>query len=226
MNQNSFRRDVHRALDGLARPVPGLHSLSMAAVRAKDVAGVERGSRLGWLAGATALLLTLAVVGVFQLTNGALLGHTPAHPGVDSEIWVEDLTLTGDVSAHVTSTVANKGAVRSACTGKTSRAVGKYSLTLAFSTDHGVWQFDVLVDLYQGPGTYTIVGNPNSARALIVDPARTAGSHSGPDDTMVFTVDSTEEAGTVSATMSVPYLPATSTTPETINGAWSCRTSQ
>jgi hypothetical protein len=194
----------------------------MAAVRAHGVRSVEQGSRFGWLVGVAAFLLALAVVGVFQLQNGA-----STHPSVNSGVWTEDLTLTGDVSAHVTSTVADKGAVRSACTGKTSRAVGKYSVTLTISTDQGVWQFDVLVDPYQGPGTYTKTGdNPNSARALIVDPARTTGLHSGPDDTVVFTVDPTEEAGTVSATMSVPYSPAASTTPETINGTWSCRTSQ
>jgi len=224
---SDFRRDVHRALDPLARPVLGLHSRSMAAVRAKSVEGVERRSRFGWVAGAAALLLALAVVGVFQLKNGALLGHTPAHPRVDAGVWSEDLTLTGDVRAHVTSTVANQGPVASSCTGKTSEAVGKYSLTLTIGTNNGVWQFNVFVDPYQGPGTYTIsAGNPRSPRALIVDPARTTGWHSGPDDAVVFTVDPTAEAGTVSATMSVPYSPAASTNPETISGTWSCRTSQ
>ncbi len=109
---SAFRRDVHRALDSLARPVPALHSRSMAAVRAQDARRNERGSRFGWLAGVAAVLLALAVVGVFQLMNGALVGQKPAHPRVDSGVWAEDLTLTGDVRAHVTSTVANNGAMK------------------------------------------------------------------------------------------------------------------
>lgn len=224
MSENSFRRDVHRTLDALARPIPGLHSGSMAAVRAQRSERAEQGSRFGWLAGAAAFLLALAVVGVFSLTNGALLGHVPAHPRADSGVWAEDLTLTGDVRAHVTSTVANNAAIPSSCTGKASTAVG-YVLILTINTDHGVWQVSVAVDPYQGPGTYTTTtDNPNSPRALMVDPQRENGWHSGPNDTVVVTVDSTEEAGTISATMSVPY--STSTTPEIINGKWSCRTSQ
>ncbi len=224
MSENPIRGDVHRALDALARPVPELHSRSMGAVRAQRVEGVDGGSRFGWLAGATALVLALAVVGVFLLMKGALLGYTPAQPGVNSGVWAEDLTVTGDVSAHVTSTVANAGAIRNECTGKISRTVGKYSLLLVISTDQGVWQIAVDVDPYQGPGTYTTTtDNPNSPRVWIVDAEKTSW-HSGPDDAVVFTVDSTEEAGTVSARLSARVL-LPSAPPETINGTWSCRTS-
>jgi hypothetical protein len=199
----------------------------MTAVRAHGVEGVERTKRFGWLAGAAAVVLAIVVVGVFRLANGIPVGRPPVHPPVDFGVWTEDLTLTGDVSAHVTRTVANKGGVRSSCTGKTSSAVGKYSLTLTFNTNQGVWQFAVDVDPYQGPGTYTMTpGNPHPPRALIVDAARTSDWREGPDDVVVFTVDPTEEAGTVSATMSVfPSRPGASVTPETISGAWSCRTS-
>lgn len=230
---SEFRSDVHRALDPLARPVPALHNRSMAAVRAYDARGVDRGSRFGWLAGVAALLLAMAVVGVFQLQNGAFIGHGPTRPAVDSGIWTEDLTLTGDIRGHMTSTVANHGAIRSSCTGKTSRVIGKYSLTLTLSTDQGVWQLAVDIDPYQGPGTYTRTpATASSVRAVLVNQGRTEDWSSGPDDSVVVTVDSTEEAGTVSATMS-SFLsnPAGSVPPgtfngtETINGTWTCRTS-
>jgi hypothetical protein len=229
MSQNSFRGDLHRALDELERPVPSLHSRSIAAVRAHGVESVKRGTRFGWLAGAAAVLLALAIVGVFQLANGIPVGRPLDHPTVDSGVWTEDLNLTGDVHGPVTSTVANTGAVRSSCTGKTSKAIGKYSLQLTFRTDQGAWQFFVDVDPYQGPGTYMVTpDHPTSARALFANAGGgTVDWHSGADDPVVFTVDSTEEAGTVMATMSV-YLsvPPGSAPPETITGRWTCRTSQ
>ena len=227
MSQNSFRGDLHRALDALARPIPSLHSRSVAAVRAHGVEGVERSMRFGWLAGAAAVLLALAVVGVFQLENGAPVGRPLVHPPFDSGVWTEDLTLTGDVRGHVTTTVANKGPLRNTCTGKTSKAIGAYSLLLTIATDQGVWQFTVDVDHYQGPGTYTLTpDSPIYPRALLVNNRQTADWHSELPDTVVFTVDPTEEAGTISAKMSV-YLaiPASTAPPETINGSWSCRTS-
>ena len=226
---NEFRRDVHRALDPLARPVPALHSRSMAAVRAQNGRSVERGSRFGWLAGVATLLLALAVVGVFQFQNRGFFGHAPTRQVVDSGVWNEDLTLTGDARGHVTSTVANTPAIRSSCTGKTSRVIGKYSLQLTFSTAQGVWQLFLDIDPYQGPGTYTVTADhPTSARALLANAGGgTVDWHSGADDSVVFTVDSTEEAGTISATMSI-FLsrPPGSAPPETINGTWTCRTSQ
>lgn len=226
---SEFRRDIHRALDALAQPVPALHSRSMAAVRARDAGRVERGSRFGWLAGVATLLLALAVVGVFQLQNRGFFGHTPTRQVVDSGVWNEDLTLTGNARGHVTSSVANTPAIRSSCTGKTSRAIGKYSLQLTFSTDQGEWQLFVDIDPYQGPGTYTVTADhPTSARALLANAGGgTLDWHSGPDDPVIFTVDSTQEAGTISATMSI-FLsrPPGSAPPETITGAWTCRTSQ
>jgi hypothetical protein len=226
MSQNSFRGDLHRALDELQRPVPSLHSRSIAAVRAHGVESVKRGTRFGWLAGAAAVLLALAIVGVFQLANGIPVGRPLVHPAVDSGVWTEDLTLTGDVHGHVTSTVANKGPLRNTCTGKTSKAIGKYSLLLIIATAQDVWGFTVDVDRYQGPGTYTLTpDSQNYPRTGLVNAGHTASWHSVLSDTVVFTVDPTEEAGTISATMSNFSIPASSAPPETIDGSWSCRTS-
>lgn len=228
MRDSRLRSDVHGSLHPLARPIPGLLSYCMDAVRAKPVQTSHRASVFRNLAGAAAVVLALTLVGVLVLRNAS--PYTPGAPAVQSAVWPEDLTLTGDINAHATTTVPNSGGIRSSCTGKYGKTIGLYQLTLAINTDHGVWQLWVIVDSYSGPGTYTVdTTRTDKARPLhggIVDPTRTRDWTAGPGDSFTFTVDPGGETGTINATFSQPQPPVATSTPETVSGSWSCRSSE
>jgi hypothetical protein len=132
--------------------------------------------------------------------------------------------LAGEVNAHATAPVPNAGGVLSSCAGKLARSAGSYTLTLALQTDHGVWQLDVTVFSYKGPGTYTATTGATVLRVNLVDANRTASWTSAPSDPLSLSVDDTEEAGTITASLSLhSSVPATTT--ETVRGNWTCRTS-
>jgi len=120
--------------------------------------------------------------------------------------------------------VANAGGVQSSCTGKQARTIGSYSLILALQTDHGVWQLDVEVFSYKGPGTYTATPDASILGVDFINAERSSSWTSSPSDPLSLTVDATEEGGATSASLSLRnHVPALTT--ETVRGNWSCRTS-
>lgn len=134
--------------------------------------------------------------------------------------WSEDLTLSGDINAHATATAPDSGGTTSSCSGKFSTTSG-YSLILSLPTDHGIFQLFATVHAYSGPGTYTS-GPSGRISAGIINPERTSSWTTAPDDPVTFTVNPSQESGTIDAAFSL-HNHDTAATKEMVKGMWSCR---
>jgi hypothetical protein len=131
--------------------------------------------------------------------------------------WVQDITLTGDVSTQVHAIAANEPQSRSECTGKNSRTASTWGSTTFWLLNGERWALVVLFTQYHGPGIYREnivslqVHNPDSSRVW----------HNEPGDPVAFQVAPDEESGTLEATLSNL---TTGKGRLRLRGRWSCRT--
>lgn len=159
----------------------------------------------------------LASCGIYA-TPAARLSPSPIP---SPATWSEDLTLSGDINAHATATVPDRGGTTSSYSGKFSAS--GYSLILSLPTDHGVFQLFATVHTYSGPGTYT--SRPSESGRIsagIINPERNSSWTTAPDDPVTFSVNPSQECGTIDAAFSL-HNHDTAATKEMVKGMWSCR---
>ena len=131
--------------------------------------------------------------------------------------WPEALTFaTNGLTGTMTVILPNAGG-RNECTGRNSRAAGRWASTLTGNVGDQLISVVATVDSYRGPAGYR---NP---AAVVQVRSLSSGSvwQSAQGDPVTFSVANDEESGSVDATLTST---ADGTTKLKLGGTWSCRT--
>ena len=140
-------------------------------------------------------------------------------PVIAQGTWTEGLTFTGDMPGQMTGIVADTGTELSACTGSKSRVGDVWSDFFYGTMDSSgqVWGIVFKVQNFSGPGTYAtgaITVEMHSLNAtqvwLSLDGDKTA-----------FTIDRSQQSGTLDATLTNATTGKTAA--EHVTGQWNCR---
>ena len=145
-------------------------------------------------AGIVLALIVLAACGESSPT----VRVSPSLPA-EQATWTQDLSFSGEISGHMTSIVPNTASLKSACTGAKPRPGQTWADEFygSIDTTGAVWGLDFVIQNYGGPGVYK-----NGAIEIQVhdaDGSKIWLSMSG--DSVTFTLDRTQESGTVDATL-------------------------
>lgn len=167
----------------------------------------------------------LRVVGIVALIVVAACGQnnvsnapTPS-PLIAQGNWDQSLTLTGDVPGHITTIVPDTDQQQSACSGSKTRngEVWADSFFATVDASGAQWQLTFVVENFRGPGTYAngdvnvVLQSPDNAKAWL--------NLSG--DKVTFTIERSQQTGTIDATLTNATSGKTGT--EHITGRWNCR---
>jgi hypothetical protein len=133
--------------------------------------------------------------------------------------WTQGLTLTGEVPGQMTGIVPDTGDQKSACTGSKSHVGEQWSDTFYGTVDSGgsIWGVVFLVDNFSGPGTY--LNNSVTIEMHSADISKVWRSRDG--DKVTFTVDRSQQSGTIDATMTNASTGKVAA--QHITGQWNCR---
>jgi hypothetical protein len=140
-------------------------------------------------------------------------------PVIAQGTWTEGLTFAGDVPGVMTGIVADTGTELSACTGSKSRTGDVWADTFYGTLDSSgdTWGVVFTVKNFSGPGTYVtgaITVELNSA-----DTTRAWLTLDG--DKTTFTMDRSQQSGTLDATMTNAGTGKVAA--EHVTGTWNCR---
>lgn len=141
----------------------------------------------------------------------------PAPSAASGQGWLQELSFSGDVKGKLNQITPSQGAFRSVCTGSRGTGADNWILTLYGPVGGRVFGFQVGVQPYRGPGTYTAT----KAQLQFFRPDNSAAWRSGGDDDVSFSVDPSQESGQVSA--SLTNL-TNNQSKVKVSGRWSCRT--
>ncbi len=132
--------------------------------------------------------------------------------------WTQNLTFAGDLSGLMTGIVADTGSQKNECSGVKARNGQEWSDTFYGTVDASgnVWEVNFYIRTFRGPGTYAAADASvvvKSADLSMVWQSRGA-------DKVTFTMDRTQQAGTVDAALTN----ATTGKPGLqVSGGWNCR---
>jgi len=140
-------------------------------------------------------------------------------PVIAQGTWTEGLTFTGDLAGQMTGIVADTGDLLSACTGSKSRTGEVWADTFNGTLDSSgvIWGVVFTVANFSGPGTY-------STGAMTVELHNTDHSQvwlTQAGDKVTFTIDRTQQSGTLDATMT--NASSGKVAAEHVTGTWNCR---
>ena len=164
------------------------------------------------VAGIVALIVLTACT---QNNPPAVASPSPVIPQGN---WSLDLTFTGAITGHMSGIVPDSGDQTSACTGSKTRTGEQWADTFYASTDASgpVWEIAFVVKNFRGPGSYTTGDTAIVVRSL----DKTKVWLNIARDKVTFTVNSTQQSGTVTAALTDANTgkPALK-----VSGAWNCR---
>ncbi len=132
--------------------------------------------------------------------------------------WTQNLTFTGDVSGLMTGIVANTGSQTNECSGGKARNGQEWSDTFygTVDTTGNIWEVNFYIASFRGPGTYAAA----DASVVVKSADQTMVWQSRGADRVTFTMDRSQQAGTVNASLTN----ATTGKPGLqVTGAWNCR---
>jgi hypothetical protein len=168
----------------------------------------------------------LRVAGIVALiVLATACGQTPVKtvaspsPVILQGNWTQALTLTGDVQGQMTGIVPDTADQQSACTGSKTRVGEQWADSFYGTIDAGgqVWGIVFSIDNFGGPGTYldkAIKVEMNSADV-------SKAWQSGVGDKVTFTIDRSQQSGTVDA--SLTNAATGKAAAQHITGRWNCR---
>ncbi|HLZ25882.1 MAG TPA: hypothetical protein VKV73_01015 [Chloroflexota bacterium] len=111
--------------------------------------------------------------------------------------WTQDLDFSGEVTGHMSSIVPDTATITNACTGAKPRIgqtwADEFYGTIDSSGD--VWGVDFVINNYGGPGVY----KDNAIDIQVHNSDNTKVWLRLDGDTATFTLDRTQESGTVDA---------------------------
>jgi hypothetical protein len=166
------------------------------------------------VAGIVALIVLLTACGSTPVTTVA----SPS-PVIAQGNWTEGLTFTGDVPGQMTGIVADNGDQLSACTGEKSRTGDIWADTFYGTLDSSgsIWGVVFTIHNFSGPGTYS-----NSAISVEMHSLNATQVWLTQDaDKITFTIDRTQQSGTIDSTLT--NATSGKTAAEHVTGRWNCR---
>jgi hypothetical protein len=168
----------------------------------------------------------LRVAGIVALiVLASACGSTPVStvaspsPVIAQGTWTEGLTFTGDVPGQMTGIVADSGDLLSACTGSKSRTGDIWSDIFYGTLDSSgqVWGVVFKLQNFSGPGTYV-----NSAITVELHSLNATQVWLSLDgDKITFTIDRSQQTGTLDATLT--NATSGKVAAEHVTGRWNCR---
>jgi hypothetical protein len=166
------------------------------------------------VAGIVALIVLLAACD--QTTVKTVASPSPV---IAQGTWTEGLTFTGDMTGQMTGIVADSGDLLSACTGSKSRTGDIWSDIFYGTLDSGgqVWGLVFKVQNFSGPGTY--VNNAITVELHSLNATQVWLSLDG--DKITFTIDRSQQTGTLDATLTNATTGKVAA--EHVTGRWNCR---
>lgn len=168
----------------------------------------------------------LRVAGIVALiVLATACGQTPVKtvpspsPVILQGNWTEGLTLTGEVPGQMTGIVPDTPAQQSQCTGSKTRVGERWANTIYGTIDAAgqVWGIVFSIDNFSGPGTY--LDQAIKVEMHSVDVAKVW--QSGVGDRVTFTIDRSQQSGTVDASLTSATLGKVNA--QHITGRWNCR---
>ncbi len=140
-------------------------------------------------------------------------------PVIPQGNWTQTLTFAGDVTGQISGIVPDSGDQTSACTGQKTHIGEQWADTFYGSVDSSgdIWGVVFLINNFSGPGTY--LNTSMTVELHSADASKVWQSRAG--DKITFTIDRSQQSGTIDATMTS----ATSgkVAAEHITGSWNCR---
>jgi hypothetical protein len=176
------------------------------------------------------MLRLVGIVALFVLAacsqSSARVATSPS-PVIAQGNWNQNLTLTGDLSGRITAIVADQGTQLTFCSGSKVRNGETWSDSFYAVVDSTgtQWQFNIIIENFRGPGTYTdkdvkiSLQSPDNSRAWLNQDAD-AVTHVDADK-VLFTIERNLQSGTIDA-----FLTNASTGKrgaEHVTGNWNCR---
>jgi hypothetical protein len=168
------------------------------------------------------MLRVVGIVALFVLAacdqTAAKVGPSPS-PVIAQGNWTQSLTFTGEVPGQMTSILADTGAQQSTCSGAKARngEVWSDSFFGNVDTSANTWQVTFVIDNFRGPGTYmnkevaVVFQSPDNTKTwLRQDP-----------DAVTFTIDRSQQSGTIDALLTNATSGKSGT--EHITGRWNCK---
>jgi hypothetical protein len=167
----------------------------------------------------------LRLVGIVALIVLAACGQTSGNAGptpspvIAQGNWNQNLTLTGDLPGRITGIVADQGSQQTFCSGSKARNGETWASTFYATVDASGnnWMLSIDILNFRGPGSYgtrdvqIALQAPDNSRAWLNQPA----------DTVTFTIDRTQQAGTIDAQLT--SADSGKKGAERISGTWNCR---
>ena len=119
---------------------------------------------------------------------------------VAAATWAQDLTISGEISGHMTGIVADSGDRQSACTGAKPRPGQTWADEFfgLIDTSGDVWGIDFVILNYGGPGVYRDQG----VAVELHDATNLKVWENQSGDAVTFVLDHTQQSGTVDALLS------------------------
>ena len=139
-------------------------------------------------------------------------------PVIPQGNWTQNLTFTGAITGEITGIVPDSGDQVSECTGSKTRTGEQWADTFYASNDGGatVWEFGFVIQNFRGAGTYLTGDTAVVVRSL----DQTKVWLNLARDQVTFTIDSTQQAGTVNAALTDA---TTGKSTLKVTGTWNCR---
>lgn len=168
------------------------------------------------------MLRFVGIVALVVLTacgqNNAKAPPSPS-PVIAQGTWSENLTLTGDVPGQISGIVPDTETQQSTCSGAKTRLgeVWADSFFATVDSSSSNWQMTFVIDNFRGPGTY-MNGDVN---VVLQSPDNTKAWLNLSGDKVTFTIDRSQQSGTIDATMTNATSGKAGT--EHITGHWNCR---
>ena len=166
------------------------------------------------VAGIVALIVLATACGSTPVTTVA----SPS-PVIAQGVWTQGLTFTGDMPGQMTGIVPDSGDLLSACTGSKSRTGDIWSDIFYGTLDSTgqVWGVVFKVQNFSGPGTYV-----NSAMTVEMHDLNATHVWLSLDgDKITFTIDRSQQTGTLDATLTNATTGKVAA--EHVTGRWNCR---
>jgi hypothetical protein len=158
-------------------------------------------------------LIVLAACGSSTPTTVASPSPVIAQGG-----WTQNLTFTTELSGLMTGIVADTGSQKNECSGVKARNGQEWSDTFFGTIDASgdVWEVNFYIATFRGPGTYT----ETDAKVEVNNPDKSKVWQSRGADKVTFTMDRSQQAGTVDAILTNAQ---TGQSGLHITGDWHCK---
>jgi hypothetical protein len=139
-------------------------------------------------------------------------------PIVAQGSWTENITFSGEVTGHMAGIIPDVGEQKSQCTGGRTHNGDTWADSFYGTVDSGsdVWGVVFQIINFRGPGTYL----DSSATVEVHSADTTKVWQSRGTDKVTFTLDRSQQAGTIHATLTNA---TTGKDGLTLTGQWNCK---